>query len=154
MRAFVQEVAMRLWLLPVLAATLSVAAVPCQEPGGDAGADVIGADAAAWKPHRSLRVLYAGWPKGSRETAFRAFLERHFDRVEVIDLAKLNGATAKDADVVIADWCSQYGNDGYAKRENSLYSAPGQLGVEFTKPVIAMAYVSSNLRRQYKLDWL
>lgn len=142
------------WPVILFAAALSLAALPCQQPTGDAGADVIGADAVVWKAHRGLRVLYAGWPGGSREAAFRAFLERHFDHVEVIDLAKLTMATAKDCDVVIADWCSQYGNDGYAKKVNSLYSAPGKLGTEFTKPVIAMDYVSSNLRPQHKLDWL
>ena len=148
---------MRVWSLRVLAAALSLAALPCQQPAsdkGDAGADVIGADAAAWKPHRALRVLYAGWSGGSREAAFRAFLERHFDHVEVIGLGKLSMATAKDADVVIADWCSQFGNDGYAKKENMLWSAPCKLDVEFTKPVIAMDYVSSNLRPEHKLDWL
>jgi hypothetical protein len=112
------------------------------------------ADAQAWAEHRKIRVLYAGWAGGSREQAFAPFLKEWFDTVGVIPLGDLSAETAAGYDVVIADWGSQYGNDGYPKRENSLYSAPGQLGPQFTKPVIAMSYVSSNLRRDYKLDWL
>jgi hypothetical protein len=135
-------------------ASLCVAAIPCQQPAGHAGADVIGADAAAWAPHRATKVLYAGWPGGSREAAFRAFLERHFDRASVIDLAKLSPATAAGFDVVIADWGSQYGNDGYQKGEGSPLSAPVKLDDTFDVPVIAMDYVSTNLRPRRKLDWL
>ncbi len=108
----------------------------------------------AWGTHRAIRVLYAGWPDGSREKAFAAFLREWFDTVGVIGLGTLSKATAEGYDVVIADWASQYGNDGYPKRENSLYSAPVSLGADFGKPVIAMSYVSSNLRRSHKLDWL
>jgi hypothetical protein len=108
----------------------------------------------AWAPHRATRVLYAGWPGGSREKAFESFLKQWFDKVGVIDLQKLSMATAGDYDVVIADWCSQYGMDGYQKRENSLFSPKVKLGSEFTKPIIAMDYVSSSLWAQPKLDWL
>src|SRR5688572_3683613 len=135
-------------------ASLCVAALRCQQPAGNAGADVIGADAAAWTPHRATKVLYAGWPGGSREAAFRAFLERHFDHASVMDLAKLTPATAKGFDVVIADWSSQYGKDGYPKRDNTLYSAPVDLPDDFDVPVVAMDYVSTNLRGKRKLDWL
>ena len=116
--------------------------------------DLTAADAAAWRPHRATAVLYAGWPGGSRERAFVPFLKQHFDQVGVIDLEKLSVATAKDFDVVIADWCSQYGNDGYPKRENSLYSPKVKLGDDFTRPIIAMDYVSSRIRGEHKLDWL
>lgn len=129
-------------------------ACPAQQPGATAGADVVLTDAAAWQPHRATRVLYAGWPNGSREAAFRAFLERHFDSVHVIDLAKLTKLTANGFDVVIADWSSQYGKDGYPSRENSLTSAPVDMPDDFDVPVIAMDYVSSNLRGKKKLDWL
>lgn len=135
----------------VLAAML-VGSLAAQD--SSAGADVIGADAAAWQQHRATKVLYAGWPQGSREAAFRAFLERHFDTVQVMDLAKLTKAAAESFDVVIADWSSQYGKDGYPKRENSLFSAPIDLTDDFAVPVIAMDYVSSNLRSNRKLDWL
>jgi hypothetical protein len=111
-------------------------------------------DATAWAQYRSIKVLYAGWPGGSREHAFEAFLQQWFDEVKVIDLKALSVASAAPFDVVIADWCSQYGNDGYPTRENQLSSAPVQLGTDFTKPIIAMDYVSSNLRGRYKLDWL
>ena len=141
-------------LLRIAAALSCIAAVPCQQPENKAGADVIGTDASAWSKHRATKMLYAGWPGGSRAAAFRAFLERHFDHTSVIDLAKLSADTAKGFDVVIADWCSQYGRDGYPKRENSLYSAPVDLPDAFDVPVIAMDYVSSNLRSQRKLDWL
>jgi hypothetical protein len=119
-----------------------------------AGADVIGAEAAAWQAHRGTKVLYAGWPAGSRETAFRAFLDRHFDKVEVVDLAKLTKQTATPFDVVIADWASQYGKDGYPGRGDSLLSAPVSMPDDFDVPVIAMDYVSTNLRGRRKLDWL
>ena len=117
-------------------------------------ADVVGSDAAAWQAQRATKVLYAGWPDGSREASFRAFLQRHFDSVQVTDLAKLTKESAASFDVVIVDWASQYGKDGYPKRENSLLSAPGSLPDDFGVPVIAMDYVSSNLRNEHKLDWL
>jgi hypothetical protein len=108
----------------------------------------------AWQQHRALKVLYAGWPGGSRERAFEEFLKQWFNKVGVCDLEQLTVETAKDYDVVIADWCSQYGNDGYPKRESSLFSVKNQLGPEFSKPIIAMDYVSSHIRGGYKLDWL
>lgn len=144
-------------LARLVAAASLCAALSCQQPANAAnaaGADVIGADAAAWAPHRGTKVLYAGSPGGTREAAFRAFLERHFDRASVLDLAQLSPATAKGFDVVIADWTSQYGNDGYAKREGSPLTGPVKLDDAFDVPVIAMDYVSTNLRSQRKLDWL
>lgn len=134
----------------VVAAALLSAFTLAQE----ADADVVGADAAGWLVHRTTKVLYAGWPGGSREAAFRAFLARHFDQVQVLDLARLNQATAAGFDVVIADWASQYGKDGYPERKDSLTSAPVSLPDDFDVPVIAMDYVSSNLRGRKKLDWL
>jgi hypothetical protein len=136
------------------AATVLVSFVPAQAPGDAAGADVVGDDAAAWRQHRAVKVLYAGWPGGSREAAFRAFLERHFDHVAVIDLAKLTKATASPHDVVIADWGSQYGNDGYAKNGDSIHQVPVKLPDDFDVPVVAMGYVASQLRAKRKLDWL
>jgi len=111
-------------------------------------------DDAAWRSHRGTRVLYAGFPGGSREKAFQQFLSQWFDKVGVINLEKLSTTTAADYDVVIADWCSQYGNDGYPKREGTLSMPKLHIEHEFTRPVIAMDYVSSNLRSEYKLDWL
>lgn len=108
----------------------------------------------AWQPHRAIKVLYAGKKDGSRERAFAAFLRQHFDTSATIDLAQLNATTAKNYDVIIADWVSQYGNDGYEKLDGSLASAPVELPVAFTRPVIAMSYVASNLRGGHKLDWL
>lgn len=127
----------------VLSATIAVA----QETAAPATDD-------AWAPHRGLKVLYAGYPEGSREAAFESFLGRWFDTVETIHLKHLSMQTAQDFDVVIADWMSQYGNDGYPARENSLYSAPANLAADFTKPVIAMTYVGTQIRGEYKLDWL
>ena len=108
----------------------------------------------AWAPHRKLKVLYAGKAGGSREKAFGAFLKQHFDTSATIPLGELSMESAKAYDVVIVDWVSQYGNDGYEKRGNSLFGAPIQLGPEFTKPFIAMTYVGTQVRRGYKLDWL
>ena len=95
----------------------------------------------AWTPHRALKVLYAGAPGGSREAAFG-----------VIDLAQLSKERAAGFDVVIADWKSQYGKDGYEKPDG-LYSAPATLDDEFVKPVVAVTYVGTQIRRKGKLDW-
>ena len=135
---------MKRLVLPALAGMLCLSPAPSQDAAAEA----------AWAPHRSTRVLYAGWPGGSREKVFAEFLKQWFDTVSVIDLEKLSTATAKDHDVVIADWCSQYGNDGYPKREGSLDTPSVALGDDFTRPVIAMDYVSSSLRPRHKLDWL
>ena len=43
---------------------------------------------------------------------------------------------------------------GEPERKGSLTSAPVSLPVDFDVPVVAMDYVSSNLRRDHKLDWL
>lgn len=137
---------MQVFVRPALAGALLFAPAMAQAPDA--------ADTAAWAPHRSTRVLYAGWPDGSREQAFVPFLQQWFDKVGVISLEKLSVATARDYDVVIADWCSQYGNDGYPKREDSLFMPRVAIGDEFTRPVIAMDYVSASLRGQHKLDWL
>lgn len=135
----------RLSVLPLVLFAFAPLLLRAQEP--------VSADP-AWQPHRATRVLYAGWPGGSREQAFEKFLRQWFDEVGVLDLEKLSMETARDYDVVIADWGSQYGNDGYPKRENSLFGVKNQIGPEFTKPILAMDYVSSNIRRGYKLDWL
>jgi hypothetical protein len=108
----------------------------------------------AWAPHRAVKVLYAGSEGGHRERAFGAFLEQWFDTSATLPLEKLSMATAADFDVVIVDWVSQYGNDGYEGRENRLFGAPITLGPDFTKPLVAMTYVGTQVRREYKLDWL
>ena len=135
---------MKRLLMPAFAGAMSLAALAQEAAPPDP----------AWAPHRSTRVLYAGWPDGSREKVFQDFLKQWFDHVAVISLEKLTVETAKDHDVVIADWCSQYGNDGYPKREGSLDTPRVSLGDDFTRPVIAMDYVSSSLRPRHKLDWL
>lgn len=111
-------------------------------------------DTDAWTPNRGLKVLYAGKEDGHREKAFAAFLKKWFDQSATIPMSELSMKTAKDYDVVIVDWVSQYGNDGYAARENRLFSPPIKLGPEFTKPMISMTYVSTRVRSGYKLDWL
>jgi hypothetical protein len=112
-----------------------------------------GPDAPEWAPHRALKVLYAGYPGGSREEAFGAFLEEWFDESAVIPLKELDTDSANGFDLVIVDWTSQYGKDGYEKPQG-LTSAPGELDEDFTKPVIAMDYIGTQLRPRYKLDWL
>ena len=111
-------------------------------------------DSPAWQPHRATKVLYAGKADGQREKAFAEFLGRWFDETDTIPLGKLSMRTAKDFDVVIVDWVSQYANDGYEGDDNSLSSAPATLGPEFTKPFVTMTYTGSQVRRRYKLDWL
>ena len=136
---------MKQLVLSMAAGSLLLASAATQTPD---------ADQKAWAEHRTTRVLYAGWPGGSREKVFEAFLKQWFDKVGILDLEKLTMETAKDFDIVIADWCSQYGNDGYQKRENSLFSPKVDIDAGFTKPIIAMDYVSTALRGRHKLDWL
>lgn len=130
------------WLVRVMLLVI-VAPATTAEEGGD-----------AWAPYRKLKVLYAGKEGGSREKAFATFLERHFLASATLPLGRLSMETAREFDVVIVDWVSQYGNDGYPKRDRSLFMAPIQLGPDFTKPFIAMTYVGTQVRRGYKLDWL
>jgi len=111
-------------------------------------------DDEAWAPHRATKVLYAGAEGGSREAVFKEFLAKWFDTVGTLPLGKLSMETAKDYDVVIVDWKSQYGNDGYPKPERGLNTPPATLGPNFTKPFIAMTYVGTRVRGGYKLDWL
>ena len=106
----------------------------------------------AWEPHRELAILYAGSPGGSRETVWVEFLKEWFDDVGVLPLPELSKATAADYDVVIADWRSHYGNDGYSKDRGDV-SYP-VLADDFDRPVIALDYVSSRIRPSGKLDWL
>jgi hypothetical protein len=146
----------RLLRTVITALAVLTTSVSCQDES-TAGDNVVGADAdadaAAWQPHRQTKVLYAGWPDGSREQAFRAFLQRHFDTVGVIGLKNLSRATAAGYDVVVADWGSHYGNDGYPKEAGR--SMPQvSLPTDFDAPVIAMDYVSTVLRSRRKLDWL
>ncbi|MDA1265933.1 MAG: protein-disulfide reductase DsbD family protein [Planctomycetota bacterium] len=106
-----------------------------------------------WAAQRDLKVLYAGYAGGHRERVFGEFLKQHFDHSATIPLTELSMESAAGFDVVIADWMSQYGCDGY-ERPDGLHGVPMQLPVGFTKPVVAMTYVGTNLRRGYKLDWL
>ena len=69
-------------------------------------------------------------------------------------LADLDPQSAAKWDVVIADWVSQYGNDGYPKNDKSLQGAPCKLPDDFDVPVVAMTYVGTNIRSRHKLDWL
>ena len=107
-----------------------------------------------WEKHRATKVLYAGKAGGHREKAFAAFLGEWFDESSTLPLEDLSMKSAADYDVVIVDWVSQYGNDGYEARENRLFSAPIDLGRDFTKPFVTMSYISSNVRPHGKLDWL
>jgi hypothetical protein len=111
-------------------------------------------ESGAWAPHRGTRVLYAGKAGEHREAVFSAFLKEWFDESATLPLAELSMETARDYDVVIVDWMSQYGNDGYPEREGGLHGVPVKLGAKFTKPFIAMTYVGTQLRRDHKLDWL
>ena len=98
-------------------------------------------------------MLYAGYPGGSREEAFEGFLAEWFDESAALPLAELDAKRAEGFDLVIVDWTSQYGKDGYEKPQG-LTSAPGELDEDFTRPVIAMTYVGTQLRPRHKLDWL
>ncbi len=110
--------------------------------------------AKAWAEHRDLKVLYAGKVGGHREKVFAGFLKKWFDKSGTLSLAKLSMKTAAEYDVVIVDWVSQYGNDGYPARDRSLFGTSTKLGADFTKPIISMTYVGTQVRRGYKLDWL
>jgi len=131
-----------------------VAATVQSTKSGPAPNQIGNADS-AWQDHRRLKVLYAGWKGGSRERAFMEFLGQWFDHVGDIALGELSMETAAAYDVVVADWGSMYGNDGYPASAHGTLNTPSlTLGSEFTKPIIAMDFLSSTLRPQYKLDWL
>jgi len=105
------------------------------------GPGVLAAEAPAetdsWAPHRATRVRYAGYEGGSRWESFERFLRGWFDEVGTIQLGKLDEKTAADYDVVITDWTSHYGNDGYRDPAPPI---PTRLSSDFTKPVIAVDY--------------
>lgn len=103
-------------------------------------------------PGRTLAILYAGSPGGFRETSYTKFLHEWFDKVDAIDLRKLSVEAAKPYDVVIADWTSRYGKDGYVE---DMSGADLVLPKEFTKPVIMLSAVGGELTRgRSKIGWL
>jgi hypothetical protein len=100
---------------------------------------------------KNTKILYAGSPGGSREKAFTEFLKQWFDKVDTLDLRKLNSSSAEPYDVVIADWTSRYGNDGYKKDMNG----PSiQLGPKFKKPIVMIGAVGGEIAKHSLLDWL
>jgi hypothetical protein len=100
---------------------------------------------------KKLKILYAGYPGGSREASYTKFLRSWFDKVEAIDLQKLDTSTAAPFDVVIADWGSQYGNDGYPKE---LADANVKLGAGFSKPLVVIGAVGGQFSSRSLFDWL
>ncbi len=105
---------------------------------------------------RKIKVLYAGVQGGSRETAFVELLKANFDTVGVIDIVELSTSTAAEYDVVVADWKSMYGKDGYpaSEAEGSIEACRAHLPADFIKPVVAVSSVASSLMPRGKLDWL
>ena len=85
------------WLLVLFIASGSVTFA------GDVAVDV-----AESTERGDLSILYAGYPGGPREKAWTEFLRQWFAKVESIDLGKLNGRSAADFHVVVADWTSRY----------------------------------------------
>jgi hypothetical protein len=103
-------------------------------------------------PGRTLKILYAGSPGGFREGSFKTFLQEWFDKAETIDLRELTVAAAEPYDVVIADWTSRYGKDGYAE---DMSGAGVLLPKDFAKPVIMVSAVGGELvRGRSKIGWL
>lgn len=103
-------------------------------------------------PGRSLAILYAGSPGGFRETSYTTFLHEWFDKVDAIDLRQLSVKAAQPYDVVIADWTSRYGHDGYAE---DMSGAGVVLPEDFSKPVIMLSAVGGEITRgRSKIGWL
>ena len=146
--------AIRLVLVCAAASALALPAATQDADTARARGSTTSPNDAAWRPHRKLRVLYAGKEGGQRERVFGAFLKEWFDKSKTIPLAKLSMRSAKDYDVVIVDWMSQYGCDGYPERGSGLHAVPIKLDESFSKPFIAMTYVGSRVRSGYKLNWL
>ena len=116
-------------------------------------AEDVAGDVAESTEREDLSILYAGYPGGPRAKAWTDFLRQWFSKVESIDLRKLNGRSAADFDVVVADWTSRYKDGSYntsAPRHNN------SLGKDFTKPIIMISAVGAELTRtmQLKTDWL
>ena len=145
-----------MWISTAIAATLAISS-PSESSTALAAEDHTSpptdAQAAQWGENRKLKVLYAGMPEGSRETVFVDFLRVWFDEVGVMDLTRLDAEAAAPYDVVVADWASHYGNDGYSEDASSALRSGKALGDGFTKPIVAIASVADHLRPRHKLDW-
>jgi hypothetical protein len=126
---------MRLAFAPLL---LAAVALPAQQP----------------TPKQPLSVLYAGVPDAPRTATWQKFLETHFERVGVVELAKLGTESASGYDVVVVDAPSPYGK---AEGSFSMPKAP-KLSRDWTKPTIlvgaAGGAVLNGMRGALKLDWL
>ena len=101
--------------------------------------------------HQRTKVLYAGSPDGFREKVYVEFLGEWFAEVGVISLSDLDAKAAEPYDVVIADWRSWYGNDGYSKER--VYHRT-TLSRDFSKPVVMIGAVGGKLARKSKIGWL
>lgn len=102
-------------------------------------------------PAHRFKILYAGSPGGFREGAYVEFLRGWFDVVDAIDLRGLDAAAAAPYDVVLADWRSWYGNDGYPEEHESHDT---RLPADFAKPVILIGAVGGELVPESKIGWL
>ncbi len=100
---------------------------------------------------KDWKILYAGSPDGFREKAWVEFLREHFATVDARSLAGISPADAAPYDVVIADWTSRYGNDGYPKDFAGPETA---LGSGWTKPTILIGAVGGEIARHSLIDWL
>jgi len=99
-----------------------------------------------------LSVLYAGAKDNPRTAEFVEFLSRTFTRVEAIQLGTLSPETARDADVVIVDSPTPYGDEG----KIDMPKAP-ELGADYRKPTILMGAAGGAVLikdRTLKLGWL
>src|SRR5262245_27579203 len=97
------------------------------------------------------RILYAGKPGDPREAQFVELLKSRFTHVKSIDLNQLSSASAKDFDVIVADWTRRYGGKGEFKSDRQPRLA---LNGDFAKPIVMIGAVGGEIQQHTKLDWL
>ena len=97
---------------------------------------------------KKYRILLAVKRGSEREARFGQFLSKHFAKVDSISLEQLNSKTAEKYDVVIADWERRYAHGGFQEKKPKI-----RLDAEFSKPVIMIGIVGSELQRHTKIQW-
>lgn len=121
---------------------------------------VLLADDEAQSTKLPLRILYAGNRDSDRAKDFAAFLDRHFTKVTVADLATFKPADAEDHHVVIFDWTTIYPRDKEGKIDDSVgrISMPQvpQLTRTFSRPTVLIGAAGGQIAGslQLKITWL
>src|SRR5688572_13018785 len=99
--------------------------------------------------NRKLKILIAGKLKSERTGRFGALLQRHFAKVDAINLDQLTEKAAAPYDVIVADWERRNAHGDYQHDKRPKYSLPRG----FTKPIILVGVIAGEIQRQSKITW-